>query len=57
MLEVKFYNSIDDSMLQYAVIVSRYKQKWVLCKHKNRDTFECPGGHRETGESIDAILC
>ena len=26
--------------------------KWVFCKHKERNTFEVPGGHREDGESI-----
>lgn len=26
--------------------------KWVFCKHKERDTYEIPGGHRESGESI-----
>ncbi|MDF2674394.1 MAG: hydrolase, partial [Clostridiales bacterium] len=25
---------------------------WVFCKHKERDTYECPGGHREQGEMI-----
>ena len=26
--------------------------KWVFCKHKERDTYEVPGGHREAGENI-----
>lgn len=52
MLEVKFYDSIDDSLLKFAVIISQSNGKWVFCKHKERDTFEVPGGHRETGENI-----
>ena len=52
MLEVKFYNSVDDSLLKFAVIVSQSNGKWVFCKHKERDTYEVPGGHREAGESI-----
>ena len=52
MLEVKFYESVDDSLLKFAVIISRSNGKWVFCKHKERDTYEAPGGHRETGESI-----
>lgn len=52
MLEVKFYDSVDDSMLKFAVIVSQSNGKWVFCKHKERDTYECPGGHREAGEDI-----
>ena len=37
---------------KFAVIVSRYDGKWVFCKHKERDTYEVPGGHREAGENI-----
>lgn len=52
-IQVKFYDSADDSLLKYAVIISRSKGKWVFCKHKERNTWEIPGGHREYGESID----
>lgn len=52
MKKVRFYNSVEDSLLKFAVIFSRSQGKWVLCKHKNRDTYECPGGHREIGEDI-----
>ena len=52
MLEVKFYDSIDDSLLKFAVIISQSNGKWVFCKHKERNTFEVPGGHREAGENI-----
>lgn len=52
MIEVKFYETVDDSLLKFAVIVAKYKGKWVFCKHKERDTYECPGGHREEGETI-----
>ena len=43
MLEVKFYDSVDDSLLKFAVIVSQSNGKWVFCKHKERDTYEVPG--------------
>ena len=52
MLEVKFYDTAEDPLLRFAVIVSKSDGKWVFCKHKERDTFEVPGGHRERGESI-----
>lgn len=52
MLEVRFYESIDDALLKFAVIIAKSQGKWVLCKHKKRDTYEVPGGHREPGESI-----
>ena len=49
---VKFYDTVEDSRLKFAVIVSRSNGKWVFCKHKERDTYEAPGGHREPGEDI-----
>ena len=52
MLKVKFYDTVDDALLKFAVIISRSNGKWVLCKHKERDTYEVPGGHREAGEHI-----
>lgn len=52
MLKVNFYNSVEDSLLKFAVIVSKSHGRWVLCKHRERDTYECPGGHRENGEDI-----
>lgn len=50
---VRFYDNVDDSLLKFAVIISKYGNKFVYCKHKERDTFEVPGGHREYGESIN----
>ena len=51
-MEVKFYESIKDNWLKFAVIISTYQGKWVFCKHRERDTYEVPGGHREPGEDI-----
>jgi 8-oxo-dGTP diphosphatase len=55
MLKVNFYNAhqIDSVHYKFAVIVSRYEGKWVFCKHKNRTTYEIPGGHREENELIE----
>ena len=50
---VKFYDTVEDKLLKFAVIVAKSKGKWVFCKHEERDTYECPGGHREAGENID----
>lgn len=52
MPEVKFYDNIDDKLLKFAVIISKTNGKWVFCKHRERDTYEIPGGHRESGEDI-----
>ena len=52
-MEVRFYDTADDALLKFAVIIARTGGKWVFCKHRERDTYEVPGGHREEGESID----
>ena len=51
-IKVNFYDTVSDEKLKFAVIVSQYQDKWVWCKHKQRDTYEIPGGHREAGEAI-----
>ena len=52
MVIVNFYDSIEADLLKFAVIVSKSQGKWVLCKHRMRNTYECPGGHKEDGEAI-----
>lgn len=52
MIEVNFYDNVDERLLKFAVIISKTNGKWVFCKHKERDTYEVPGGHRESGEDI-----
>lgn len=52
MVKVNFYDHIEDSLLKFAVIVSKSDGKWVFCKHRERTTYECPGGHRELNEDI-----
>ena len=54
-MKVSFYESVAKHDLKFAVIISRYLKQWVFCKHKQRKTFEIPGGHRENGESIEAL--
>lgn len=51
-MSVSFYEAVEDSLLKFAVIVAKTNGKWVFCKHKNRDTLEIPGGHREPNENI-----
>lgn len=52
MTEVRFYDGVDDNLLKFAVIAAKTNGKWIFCKHKNRNTLEMPGGHREEGEDI-----
>ncbi len=51
---IKFHDPsrVDESLYKYAITVSRYGDKWVLCRHRQRAAWEFSGGHREAGESI-----
>ncbi|WP_346940813.1 NUDIX domain-containing protein [uncultured Clostridium sp.] len=53
-MKVNFYkfNEVEDDKLKFAVIMARYMNQWIFVKHKERDTWEIPGGHREENESI-----
>lgn len=33
MLKVNFYEQVDDTLLKFAVIVSKYNNKWVFCNN------------------------
>ena len=50
---VRFYDIVSDELLRFAVIIAVTQGKWVFCKHRERDTYEVPGGHREKGEDIE----
>ncbi len=52
MTKVQFYDRVDDRKLRFAVIVTKTDGHWVFCKHRERDTLEVPGGHREPDEKI-----
>jgi len=52
MIEVNFPDNIADDLLSFAVIIAKTEGKWVFCRHRERDTYEVPGGHREPGENI-----
>ncbi len=51
---VNFYEDLDISneLLIYAVIAAKYRDKWIFCRHKERNTWEMPAGHREIDEDI-----
>lgn len=51
-MKINFYDEVDDRLLKFAVIIAKTEGKYVFCKHKARDTWEIPGGHRELGEII-----
>lgn len=55
-MQIEFYpiDTIKDDELTFAVICAIYLGKWIYVRHKERNTWEIPGGHREQGESIVA---
>ena len=55
MLEVKFYDSVDDSLLKFAVIVSQSNGKWVFCKHREAGESILETAKRELQEETGAI--
>jgi len=51
MLKVNFYPIGTDVPLKYVVIAARSREKQVFCRHRDRTTWELPGGHIEPGET------
>ena len=51
-LTVRFYEQAEDALLKFAVILARHRGQWVFCRHRQRSSWEVPGGHREPGETI-----
>lgn len=45
-----FFPKEHPDSLQFSVIAARYGGKWLYVRHKERDTYELPGGHIEPGE-------
>ena len=50
-LQCKIYPLHSLSPYKYVVICSSYQGKWILSKHRERDTWETQGGHIENGET------
>ena len=45
--------NVADADVTFAVIAARYEGKWILSRHRERTTWEIPGGHREEGETVE----
>ena len=55
-LKVTFKNNgeVDEKDVKYVVIQAKYNDKWIFVRHKERNTWEIPGGKKEENESIEA---
>ena len=51
-MNLRILECVEDALLRYAVILARCGGDIVLCRHRERTTWEFPGGHREPGETI-----
>lgn len=50
-MECKSYRFNTLGNYRFAVVFAVYKGKWIFCKHKNRKSWENPGGHIVAGET------
>ncbi len=50
-LQCKIYPAATQESYKYVVVCSNYEGKWLLSRHKARDTWETQGGHIEAGET------
>lgn len=50
-LKCKIYPLGTLGTYKYVVVCSRYEGKWLMSRHKKRDTWETQGGHIESGET------
>ena len=44
--------AIKDEEITFVVIAARFKSRWIVVRHRDRATWEIPGGHRESGEEL-----
>lgn len=45
-------SGVPDHFFKYAILVARYQGQFVFVRHRERQTWELPAGHREPGETI-----
>ena len=53
-IKVSFPGITDGNIaFKYAVIAARFQNQWIFVRHRDRATWEIPGGHIEPGETPD----
>ena len=54
-MKVEFFDLgvIPEKTVTFVVMVTRYQDQWLIVQHRERTTWEIPGGHRESLESLD----
>ena len=49
-----FFPTEPPPALQFVVTAARHQGKWVYVRHRDRDSYELPGGRIEPGETPEA---
>lgn len=44
-------DEVTDAAIKYVVVCVRHEGQWLLVRHRDRDTWEMPGGHIESNET------
>lgn len=58
MTQVDFYlpGQIPEEKIRFVVGAVRYREKWVFSRHRQRNTWDMPGGHLEAGETPEQAM-
>jgi 8-oxo-dGTP diphosphatase len=53
-MQLNFHETAElaEKKIAFVVIVARYTGLWILVRHRERSTWEIPGGHREALEDL-----
>ena len=54
---IQFHDFIANELIDFAVIAALYEGQWLFCRHRERTTYELPGGHCEPDESPLQAAC
>lgn len=50
--KIKFYSKLGNEKVSVVLIFAKFNGKWLLCRHKDRMTWEICGGHVENNEKL-----
>ncbi len=52
-MNINYYDINDNLKIKAVIIYAKYNNRIIMCKHKDRDTWELPGWHVENGETVE----
>ncbi|MGG4402817.1 NUDIX domain-containing protein [Paenibacillus amylolyticus] len=45
-------DELDPELIKFAVMIAKYKNKFIIIKNRKRGGWEIPGGNKEIGETL-----